>query len=74
MPRKTLTIFGILLILAQISGLPSSWKAFFAIIVGIYVVFVAMRGGAKEIKNFETENQINRNPTNDGAKDTEIGN
>jgi len=74
MPRKTLTLLGILLVLIQISGVPHSWKTIFGILVGIYLVFIAMRGASeKSHMNFEN-NEINQNTPGDDSKKTEVGN
>lgn len=57
MPRKTLTIIGILLVLIQISGVPHSWKTSFGILVGIYLVFIAIRGPQNNEAISELENK-----------------
>lgn len=54
MPRKTLTIIGILLIIIQISGVPHSWKTIFGILAGIYLVVIAIRGS----KNADVSSEL----------------
>lgn len=61
MPRKTLTIIGILLIFIQISGIPHSWKTFFGILVGIYLVFIAIRGSEISGSGLELKNKTDEN-------------
>ena len=68
MPRKTLTIIGILLILIQISAIPHSWKTVFGIIVGVYLVAIAIRGS----RNNETDLELETKSDTDIPSDSNL--
>ena len=84
MPRKTLTIIGILLVLIQIIGVIPSWKTAFGIFVGLYLIVVAFRGsqtgeagselGNKSDANVFSSNDIKENMTSHNAKEIDKAN
>jgi hypothetical protein len=45
MPRKTLTLLGLLLVFNELAGLPNNWKITFGVLVGVIIVFIAFRTG-----------------------------
>ena len=48
MKRNSLIIFGIILVLTEISGIPGSWKTNMGLIVGVLVIIISFRLRKKE--------------------------
>ncbi|MBI2474682.1 MAG: hypothetical protein HYV68_03195 [Candidatus Taylorbacteria bacterium] len=73
MPRKTLTLLGILLILSELGGLPREWKTIYGVFVGIVLVFLAFRNNssfqAAENKTIESEESSFKNVMTEGSSE-----
>lgn len=78
MPKKTLAILGIILVLTEISGATHNWKTGVAIAVGIIIVFLALKGaanedgGGQENSNLPVEQKMGQDSNGKKADDEEV--
>jgi hypothetical protein len=58
MTSKKLALLGIVILLVQISAVPSSWKSAFMILTGIFLIMLSMKGYFKALNNKTEEGSI----------------